>query len=259
MERMCSFHRDRPSETRCKLCLKPICGECVRRSEEGAFCSEQCMDKYMRAASKLSAMEQQQDIEETVQAEPRKNTGLIGAGILFAIGLILFMVLGIPAIRSYDASMKAKDSLASGKDTGEFCGAVSRGDVKKMKEMLSVKPELIEGKYGDGKPVHWAVRYGRVDSIEFLISNRADINSRDIMGFTPIHLAVNLYCRNAAAIESQVDIKALLDQYFSVGRVLVEKGASLSEKDLNGCTPLHMAVDGKCEKLAEYLRSQGAK
>jgi len=47
----CANHPDRKAIATCKHCSKPLCGECVVRSERGTFCSNECLTGWRLSSS----------------------------------------------------------------------------------------------------------------------------------------------------------------------------------------------------------------
>jgi len=85
--------------------------------------------------------------------------------------------------------------------------------------------------------LHFAVREGKKEVVEWLISKGADVNARGIMGFMPLHLAATLNHRD------------IMD-------LLIKKGADINAEDNNGKTPLYYAAMGE---LKEFFIKHGAK
>lgn len=70
-------------------------------------------------------------------------------------------------------------------------------------------------------PLHWAARHGHVDLARGLLENGAQIDVRDTLRRTPLHLAV---------------------EHPDMIRFLVQAGADLQANDSLGNTALHLAV-----------------
>lgn len=51
---VCLNHPDRPADTKCTTCFKPVCADCALQREELDFCSEQCAENYMQSAERIS-------------------------------------------------------------------------------------------------------------------------------------------------------------------------------------------------------------
>ncbi len=45
-QEFCINHPDRPAQTRCRQCHKPICSTCIKSDAGGQFCSFQCSEAY---------------------------------------------------------------------------------------------------------------------------------------------------------------------------------------------------------------------
>src|SRR3990172_6746593 len=75
--------------------------------------------------------------------------------------------------------------------------------------------------------------------IEALLAKGADVNARDDISRTPLHMA---------AYEGKKEVAELL----------ISKGADVNAKTDDGCTPLHVAVWWGNKKVTELLISKGA-
>ena len=70
-------------------------------------------------------------------------------------------------------------------------------------------------------PLHWAARNGYVDVARGLIANGADLNVRETLRRTPLHVSV---------------------EHEEMVRFLISAGAAVNATDALGNTPLHLAV-----------------
>jgi ankyrin repeat protein len=87
--------------------------------------------------------------------------------------------------------------------------------------------------------MHELARNGRVEVIEKLIVEGAELDQRDERGCTPLHFAV---------VAKQREVVA----------VLVGNGADVNSHNNRGDTPLHMAVANRDHALVQYLLKRGA-
>jgi len=109
--------------------------------------------------------------------------------------------------------------------------AVKRGDLAKVKEILTAFPQLVHGRDDYGRtPLHEAVNK---DVAELLVARGADVNARDNRGRTPLHEAVNK----------------------EVAEFLVAKGADVNATDNDGITPLITAVMHGHEDVVAFLKA----
>jgi hypothetical protein len=89
------------------------------------------------------------------------------------------------------------------------------------------------------KSINQAVVEGDIDQVQLLISEGADINSRNRMGWTPLHTAIRNHRQ-------------------AVTEFLIAKGADVNAKDNSGWTPLHNAVNTGQIDAVELLITKGA-
>lgn len=87
--------------------------------------------------------------------------------------------------------------------------------------------------------LHRAARLDDVQEIKNSLSHRANVNSRDQNGWTPLH---------RAAFKGRIE---------SV-KLLLSHGAQIDSVDNIGYTPLHLAVEGGHAQVALYLVANGA-
>ena len=73
-------------------------------------------------------------------------------------------------------------------------------------------------------PLHYAVMFGLPESVEFLISEGADLEARDIEGFTPL-------------FDADMDHPSFLE----IINLLIDSGADINARDNDGETYLHLA------------------
>jgi ankyrin repeat protein len=91
----------------------------------------------------------------------------------------------------------------------------------------------------DSTPLNCAVRTGRREIAELLLTKGADIDLPDDIGFTPLH------CAAGRGDKPMVEF-------------LLAKGASVNTKAYGGVTPLHMAVNSRRKDVVELLVVRGA-
>ena len=79
---VCLNHPDRPADTRCTTCHKPICNECAIRDGNNVFCSDQCRENYDSTRENVEAFQERKRREKRRKMIKR----LIILIILIAIG-----------------------------------------------------------------------------------------------------------------------------------------------------------------------------
>lgn len=109
---------------------------------------------------------------------------------------------------------------------GEIHEAVKNDDIAKVKELIQNNPDLVFSKDEDGfTPLHLAAANGHKEIVEFLLTTKADVNSRDNAGSTPLH-----------------QVSAAGGQHNDIVELLLKHGAEVDAADRQGLTPLHYAT-----------------
>ncbi len=91
----------------------------------------------------------------------------------------------------------------------------------------------------DWTKLHSAAFYGRIELVELLLIQGAEINARAKDGVAPLHLAIK-------------------KGHLKVAQLLFAKGANLAAKDNQGNSPLHIAADAFSSPAIEALVRMGA-
>jgi len=97
----------------------------------------------------------------------------------------------------------------------------------------------------DMMPIHWAVIHGYPVLLEKWQARGADTNVEDSMGRNPIHIAAHL--------NKPENLRWLLRPHG-----LLSGAAAKNARDLNGSTPLHLAIEGGCFEAFGCLLKEGA-
>ena len=108
--------------------------------------------------------------------------------------------------------------------------------------VLSCGAGFVLAGVDEGRPaksLHQAAVDGDMNNVKALISSGADINGKNMMGWTPLHAAV----RNQQKI---------------VAEFLIGKGADVNAKNNSGQTPLHFAIEFGQKDVVELMIAKGA-
>ena len=130
-------------------------------------------------------------------------------------------------------------------------------------------------------PLHLAAKFGKMATAQYLVQLGANVNARnDDFDETPLHLAaksgyadmVKLLLRYGADADAAIVLKSFhfeggtpmtygIDTANSldVVKALVEEGgASVTKPNLDGSTPMHLAVSHQNLEMAKYFLARGA-
>ncbi len=82
---VCLNHPNKPAEHNCHTCHKPVCGQCAVPQDGKQFCSQKCVEGYLRA----------KPAAEAADAARRKEK------MMGRIKLAIFVILAIAAAAAY--------------------------------------------------------------------------------------------------------------------------------------------------------------
>ena len=147
------------------------------------------------------------------------------------------------------------------------------GALDQVKELLEGDPGLVFSRDHTGStPLHFAA-YDHRDVVEFLLANKAEVNSKNNDHETPLHLAamrgrkdiVGLLLANEAAVDARnfsgrtpLHLAAARG-HTDVAELLLANNANVNARwDFGEGTPLHAAVANGHKDTAELLLANGA-
>lgn len=109
---------------------------------------------------------------------------------------------------------------------------------------------LLQNKYGR-TPLQTAALYLRVESVDFLLAHKADMNIIDDDGETTIHIVADSEFISYDDCNKERAIKIL--------QALLNHGANINvQNDRKGHIPLHHALNSVPLKLIKFLLQNGA-
>ncbi len=82
----CLAHQDRPTDTRCAACLKPICEECTLVTDQGKFCGNECFEKRLGANERVRVLKEEEERDRI----PKMIRTLIGWAIKILVLVALY-------------------------------------------------------------------------------------------------------------------------------------------------------------------------
>lgn len=121
--------------------------------------------------------------------------------------------------------------------------AADEGDLPSVHRLVAEGADIEEADLISGfTPLHVAVIRNQKDVVNWLLTEGANIEARDLRGETPLHVATN-----------KLNVPMI--------NLLLLKGANINSQSQMGLTPLHLAAtDGRPESLdvAKFLLEKGA-
>jgi len=114
------------------------------------------------------------------------------------------------------------------------------GDDASLAPLLKSNPRLISvPDYDKNTLLHLAVMHNRTNTVSLLLDSKADVDAKNSVGMTPLHLASR-------------------EGFFVVAKMLVEHHADRKITDQRGWTALKWAEMSHHEDVAALLRENGA-
>ena len=94
-------------------------------------------------------------------------------------------------------------------------------------------------------PLHWMAKHGRTLATQILLEYGADVNAKDKWGWTPLHRVMNgMYNDlkdNSAKRSRRIRKNVSKPDYLNVMLLLIDNGADLNAKTIDGETPADKA------------------
>ena len=118
--------------------------------------------------------------------------------------------------------------------------AVIAGDIARIREMLDAGADVNAKDGLDRTPLHLAAFHGRTEIIDLLVAHGADVNARDLTATPPLHAAV-IAGKQGAAVQ-----------------MLLDRRADLHAVNGKGQTALHLAAATGQPRLTKFLIERGA-
>jgi hypothetical protein len=92
-ESYCINHQDKVAVARCKTCSKPVCADCVVRTDLGMFCSDECSEQAKLFSDKLELSEEMRAAAKPKVAAIRRKKLLKKMAVYVVI--IILVILGV--------------------------------------------------------------------------------------------------------------------------------------------------------------------
>ncbi|KAJ1475622.1 ankyrin repeat-containing domain protein [Baffinella frigidus] len=130
-----------------------------------------------------------------------------------------------------------------------------------IEALLAAKADVHAQSDCGETPLHWAARMGQEAAIKALLAAKADVHAQNEGGRTPLHRAaysgLEIKTFQAAKADGSAENHDDLGQEAAIRALLAAK-ADLNAKDIDGNTPLLLAVAYRQTSAAQVLREAGA-
>lgn len=117
--------------------------------------------------------------------------------------------------------------------------AIYQNDIQKVRELITKGANLNEKDKLGYTPLHIATMCNEREIVGLLLENGADVNAKDNIGETPLHYAV-------------------IDRYDDIVVALVANGADINVKNWQNSAPLHVATLYGRSNIVQHLIDNGA-
>lgn len=118
--------------------------------------------------------------------------------------LCLLALSGISANELKTIDTESTIEMVLPDDLSTFCKAVMQGDVDTVKKLIELGEDVNQKSLGKA-PIHYAARYNKVEVLQVLIDNGADLKKRCDGGMTAIK-----YAKLSNATEAQAVLEAAM-------------------------------------------------
>jgi ankyrin repeat protein len=167
-------------------------------------------------------------------------------GFLFAIALVigfLLLCFGGCGKQEEEPMVETEPPILHGSfpiAEPALSHAVIAGDIARIEEIIDAGADINAKDALDRTPLHLAAFHGRAKIIDLLIAHGADVNARDLIAMPPLHAAI-IAGKQGAAV-----------------RMLLDRHADLYAINEEGQTALHLAAATGQPNLTKFLIERGA-
>lgn len=160
-------------------------------------------------------------------------------------------------------------------EINDIWNAAATGDIDRLDELLAEDPKLVDATDTESgsTPLHHAAWTGQIETIEWLISNNADIESKNNLQWTPLHWAtrngqiqsVKLLLGNNAKADTPGHLNqtslhlAAKHNLEKIVTILLTAKANPNKQDIFGQTPIHLAALENYTPILINLLENGGK
>lgn len=201
------------------------------------------MDFLLKNGAKVNALD---NLGQTALHRCARNDNVQACRLLMSYNIdptiVSLQELTAAQLASENVLKILKDVPDTGDLATQLLEAAKGGALETVQRIVRSNLHLVNCRDLDGRhstPLHFAAGYNRVEVVEFLLENGAEVHASDKGGLVPLHNACSY-------------------GHFEVTELLVKHGANVNVADLWKFTPLHeAAAKGKYE-IVKLLLKHGA-
>ncbi|XP_076257576.1 tankyrase isoform X2 [Rhynchophorus ferrugineus] len=234
------------------------------------------MDVLLRNGGKVNALD---GLGQTALHRCAREDNVQACRILLSYNVDTSIV----SLQGYTASQVASENVVKilqdppaipADVEGQLLEAAKAGDLDQVQRYLGSYPHIVNCRDLDGRhstPLHFASGYNRVQVVEFLLQQGADVHAKDKGGLVPLHNACSyghyevteLLVKHGASV-NVADLwkftplhEAAAKGKYEIVKLLLKHGADPSKKNRDGATPLDLVREGD-QDVADLLRGNAA-
>jgi cytohesin len=150
--------------------------------------------------------------------------------------------------------------LKHGGHSGSILVAVTVGDLAGVQALLDAGADVNAKDENDMTALHYAAEYGHEEIVELLLAKEADVNAKANDGKTPLDMANGATAdrlRTHGGHSGSIHVSARDGDLAGV-QALLDIGADVNAKDVEGWAPLHYSARNGHEEIVELLLAKGA-
>lgn len=103
--------------------------------------------------------------------------------MLTVAGALLLMVTGVKAEERVNNDLLTVPTAIASLDINSFCKAIMKGDIETVRRLISIGEDVNRKSFGK-TPAIYAARYNKVEILEILIDNGANLKIKCDKGYT---------------------------------------------------------------------------
>lgn len=188
----CTMHPDRTAIASCRQCAKPVCQECIVRTERGAFCSRECLTSWQ--------------LSSAAKAEARavKAVRSLWVGKLMVLGAVVLVVCGVGwfAKHVYDGY-----SFTSAMARAKLSKSTTEQIIVDLRTAVGIRPDSVKARLKLGRAL---LKAGEAGQAAEMLSEALKLDGGNVEALSSLaeaHMAKQDHDKAAAALSRLNEVK----------------------------------------------------